>query len=367
MTIGTEFSGLTLLFVEDRPDGEFAVLKSFAVPGSSVVQAVQAGYVLGLKVKRFAKVPTEYLGLSDVFAVGGAATTGQLVGRVTYDEWLTTEDVESARRAFSPDLAGKSFRVELGMLAGRPVRHGIAASTLVDASSAKEAETIARNIGDSPGFITKVAAAGSESEEELLFVEVVGVTPVDVDPQMGGPFESVERLVGTSWEIADELIDEKDLADYFGDETWDAQADIDDPRQIVGAALSSCRMIQYLKKLGLEAEPDESGYIVSDEGIEFSFAGGDQLGAIFLFGNERETPYNGHLPLELSFEMSRSDVRSHLGSPADFSNKPRQGPIYPFDIFACGATEVHVLYDDLSQIQRIIIQPNLRVAEARSC
>ena len=108
-------------------------------------------------------------------------------------------------------------------------------------------------------------------------------------------------------------------------------------------------------------EIDEDDYCeLHDHGFELKFTSDGRLEAFFLFAEgviegQRVTRFAGDLPSGLRFDMTREDVRRHLGPPDRHSDK-RGKWSRPYDAWGA-SVELHVTYSDtLERILLVTIQ-----------
>ncbi len=207
MEIDQDFEGLTLLLREERSDGEYAVLESYSRRCSSSKEATRIAEEIGQGLEQAAKLPTEYIGLADVFAVSGSAAVGAILGRTGISDWTTAEDVKGARKdcdantITSEDDEGlKNYLVELGFIETFPSNKasGLAANTLVRCWSVKEAEVQASEIATTAGFPETISALGLHPNAGgvLEFVCVLQIARVGDDALNDGSFQDLVRPCG---------------------------------------------------------------------------------------------------------------------------------------------------------------------------
>lgn len=218
--------GMTLLFSETKETRDLGVLKSYVRLCGSAEQASEIADSLGETEEESSQdTGLTYLGLSDVFDVGGPAELGTILGRTTREDWTSLADIERESkdlRSFSAECSnyrGDKFCVQLGFMSPNSVLGycGVSVLTFLTGSSLAEVLAEAGCIGRSADFRRQVAISASppEDAETLQFVAVIDIAGLHENPFQGGAFEVLERPIDDEWSPEEELLHPDDLLSYF--------------------------------------------------------------------------------------------------------------------------------------------------------
>jgi hypothetical protein len=233
--MSNKYVGVTLLFASRQEGRLEAWLKSYIIPGTSRQEVVEkADRIRKSQETGRADQPGDfvaYLGLEDVFCVGGPVRHGALLGRTTLWERDTLEGAESLVKqpddfAFheqQKDYEGKWYLADPVYFVGLPeeedLNRSISCHALIESTDQAKVIPRAFAVAESAEFQQQIMACDFEGlrRDQLRFVGFEDIRVVSEDVEKGGAFLFLAREFDSMRKIRALRIKEEELRGFFNE------------------------------------------------------------------------------------------------------------------------------------------------------